>query len=352
VLTVLSVAYPFAPVSRDGVGGAEQVLFAIDRALVERGHRSLVIAEAGSRISGALLPVRPALPPYDEARRREVWASVRETIRFALGREPVDVVHLHGIDAPEYVPTADVPVVVTLHLPLEWYPPEFLASSRVLFTCVSRSQRRTCPENVRIFRTIDNGVDLAAHRPSAGKRGDYVACLGRICPEKGFDLALDAARRERLPLVLAGHVFSYPDHVRYFEDSIRPLLDRDRRFVGALRREAKRRILGRARCLVIPSRARETSSLVAMEALACGTPVVALRTGALPDILEDRVTGLLVDHPDDLGAALRAVSEIDPAACRRAAELRFDERRMTSEYLALYADLCRLPRRSRAARAS
>ena len=99
--------------------------------------------------------------------------------------------------------------------------------------------------------------------------------LGRICPEKGYHIALDAAARAGVPMVLAGEVFRYPAHEQYFRDEIAPRLDASRRFIGPVGLHRKRRLLSEARCLLAPSLAPETSSLVAMEALACGTPVIA-----------------------------------------------------------------------------
>jgi glycosyltransferase involved in cell wall biosynthesis len=118
---------------------------------------------------------------------------------------------------------------------------------------------------------------------------------------------------------------------------LRPRLDGRRRFIGPVGMPEKLALLGGARAVLIPSTAPETSSLVAMEALACGTPVIAYRSGALPEIVDDGVTGFLVDGVDGLVGAMRRIDRIDRAACRRAAEERFDVRRMTAQYLALYA---------------
>ena len=120
-LTVLSVAYPFAPVSPDAVGGAEQVLSALDRALVEAGHRSLVLACEGSAVAGTLLAVTAEPGPIDETARQRGWTRHRAAIGDALDRHAVDIVHLHGIDYAAYLP-ASGPTLVTLHLPLDWYP--------------------------------------------------------------------------------------------------------------------------------------------------------------------------------------------------------------------------------------
>jgi outer membrane protein OmpA-like peptidoglycan-associated protein len=184
---------------------------------------------------------------------------------------------------------------------------------------------------------IPNGVSLEAFRPRA--KGRFALVVGRICPEKAVHVALEAARARGLPLRVAGAVVGYPEHVRYFEEQVRPRLDEERRFLGPLGRAEKARALATATCVVIPSVAPETSSLVAMEALASGTPVVARRVGALPEIVDDGRTGFLVDRDADLGEAMEEAGRLSPDECRRTAERRFDARDMVRGYLALYARL-------------
>ncbi|KMO33742.1 glycosyl transferase family 1, partial [Methylobacterium variabile] len=126
-LTILSVAYPFAPVSADSVGGAEQVLARLDAALLAAGHRSVVVARADSRVAGALVPVPAEAGPIDDAVRARAHARHRAAIAEALRTHPVDLIHLHGIDFPDYLPPPGPPVLATLHLPPSWYPPGALS---------------------------------------------------------------------------------------------------------------------------------------------------------------------------------------------------------------------------------
>ena len=121
-----------------------------------------------------------------------------------------------------------------------------------------------------------------------------------------------------------------------------PRLDRRRRYLGPVGFIRKRRLLAAARCLLVPSLVAETSSLVAMEAAACGTPVIAFRSGALPEVVEDGRTGFLVDDVDGMAEAIRRVDRIDPAACREAARRRFSNRRMAAAYLDRYQMLARV----------
>lgn len=340
MLTILSVGYPLAPVTPDPAGGAEQVLAQLDRALVAAGHRSIVVAPAGSRVAGELVPVPAIDHLIEDADRATVQAATRAAIARVLATEPVDLVHLHGLDFASYLPEHGPPVVVTLHMPVDWYPPSALHPARddVHLVPVSADQAARAPADAALLAPITNGVDQAAYHPAPGKR-DFALVIGRVAPEKGFHDAIAAARLADVPLVAAGRLFPYAFYQRYFEEQVRPALDGPRRFVGPVEGAAKRRLLADARCVLIPSTAPETSSLVAMEALASGTPVIAYRSGALPGIVDHGVTGFLVDGVEDMARALIDVDRIDPAACRAAAEARFSLDATTGAYLDLYRHL-------------
>lgn len=340
-LTVLSVAYPFALVSRDTPGGAEQVLAQLDAALVRAGHRSLVVAGAGSRVAGTLVPVDAPAGPLDAAQRQATWDAQRRVIAQVLASERVDVVHLHGVDFMHYLPPpGSVPLLVTLHLPPSWYPPQVFALQRpdLHLQCVSRTQHRACPAGARLLPPIVNGVPVQDLQARVRKR-HFALALGRICPEKNLHEALDAGRIADIPVLLGGQVFPYDAHERYFREQVVPRLDARRRFLGPLDFRRKRRLLTAARCLLLPTLAPETSSLVAMEALACGTPVVAFAAGALPEIVQHGETGFLVHDAGGMADAIAQCDRIAPDHCRAVARERFSAERMTREYLHAYRQL-------------
>jgi glycosyltransferase involved in cell wall biosynthesis len=349
-LTVLSVAYPFAPVGADAAGGAEQVLSLVDEALVRLGHRSVVIACEGSTAAGRLVATPAAAAPASRAQWAAGHARTALAIEASLARERVDVVHMHGVDFHGYLPSWPGPILVTLHLPASFYPAAVLRDlpPNVTLACVSPSQRRSFA-HLRVETVVENGVPVERLGRDRRRRAGFVAAMGRICPEKGFHLALDAARRAGVACLLAGRLFAYDTHVRYFEREIAPRLDALRRFVGPAGFDEKRKLLAEARCLLVPSLAAETSSLVAMEALACGTPVVAFRAGALPDIVEHGRTGYLVDDVEEMAAAIGAAPGLDPDACRAAARARFSAEGMVHRYLSLYESLARPGGRQRGA---
>lgn len=341
-LTVVNVAYALAEVGPDAVGGAEQIVSALDRALVAAGHRSIVVAPNGSRVAGEHLATGPVPASFDPDTRAAASRRQAAVLARLLAERRVDLVHLHSIDLNNELPAcAGTAVLATLHLPVSFYPAALLARGNgggVTFQFVSESQRRTAPAALASAPVIANGVDLSQFQARRARRR-FALALGRVCPEKRFDRALDAAARARVPLVIGGRVYPFPEHLRHFDDQIAPRLGRQARFAGPLNMSRKRRLLRAARCLVVASEVAETSSLVALEALASGTPVVAWRAGALPEIVEHGRTGFVVDSQAELADALIAAAELDGKTCRRAAELRFCGARMCDAYLALYARL-------------
>jgi glycosyltransferase involved in cell wall biosynthesis len=339
------VAYPLAPVGDSAVGGAEQVVFQLDRALVAAGHRSIVVACAGSRIAGELVEVPRTCGPFLDDTVERVHRVHAAAIQATLAHRHVDVIHMHGHDFASYLPPPGVPVLATLHLPIQCYAPSALAPGRpgTYLQCVSRSQQAKASD-LPLLSPIENGVPeelFAAEK----RQGSFALMLSRICPEKGVHIAMDAAKRADVPLVIAGEVFPYPDHQRYFEREVRPRLDRHRRFIGAVNMHRKLRLLAAARCVLVPSLIDETCSLVAREALAAGTAVVAFARGALAESVEHGRTGFLVNNELEMAQAIAASPSISPAACRNVARRRFSTRRMAGQYMVRYGELVRRSRR-------
>lgn len=350
-LTILSVAFAFAAVGPHAVGGAEKILTDLDEALTDAGHQSLVVACEGSRSRGQLFSfVLPRVGIVDETMRREGPRQCRQAIQRALQSARVDVVHLHGMDFDACDLPEEIPIIVTLHLPLGWYPRGALErwSGRASFVCVSECQRRswpTGPAGPNRVAVVENGVAIPEHW-NAGERENFALVLGRICPEKNQHEALEAGTMAGIPVLIGGHTFPYREHQDYFARKIDPFLASNRgstcpqhRFLESLRPDEKRDLLSRARCVLHPTRAPETSSLVAMEALAAGTPVIAYRSGALPEIIQDGVTGFLVDDAHEMAEAIGKINTLSRAACREAAVRRFSRERMVREYVGLYESL-------------
>jgi glycosyltransferase involved in cell wall biosynthesis len=339
-LTVLSIGYSLAPVGPNAVGGAEQILSALDYALVAAGHHSIVVAPEGSQVSGTLVPTAPVPAAITEAARASMHERQRRAIKEALTRWPIDLIHAHGLDFSDYLPLSGVPTLVTLHLPASFYPAGAVAAARPLtwFNCVSTAQQRSFPALPNMLEPIPNGVPVDRFAARHARR-NFVMAMGRICPEKGFHLAIDAAETVRVPLLIAGQVYPYQAHQAYFAEQIRPRLGPGVRFFGGIDFKRKRRLLSAARCLLVPSLVAETSSLVAIEALACGTPVVAFPAGALADIVEPGVTGFLVNDAREMADAIHCTDALDRERCREVARRKYSLDRMVEAYFAAYRHL-------------
>jgi len=232
-------------------------------------------------------------------------------------------------------------VLIAAHLDLSLRfidPATFVRDPFRWLNAVSASQHRACPPCPALLLPIGNGVATdALDLPLTRRR--FALLLGRICPEKNQHAALDAGTLAGMPVLLGGQVFPYAVHEAYWRDQVLPRLAPPHRFLGPLGFARKRRLLNAARCLVSSSIAPETSSLVAMEAMACGTPVVAFGSGALVDMVEHGVTGFLVRDVVEMAAAMREVDRLCPATIRRIARQRFSAEAMLAGYVAAYERL-------------
>jgi glycosyltransferase involved in cell wall biosynthesis len=349
---ILYVAYPLLTVSRESAGGAEQILWTLEREMAAHGVDTTVAASAGSRVSGKLLTTGLPCDQIDdlERRSREHHDKIIDFVRCrARDGRPFSLIHdKSGIFWP-HAAEVDLPVLATLHLPRTFYPPQDLENvpANVSCNCVSVSQARSFSDLAPFQGVVGNGIaldlfealgeDRLGARRWRNRRG--LLWLGRICEEKAPHLALDIALDAGLPITVAGHVYPFSYHQKYFEREIVPRLraSGNATFIPLPSHRRKRQLLRGALAVLITSQVDETSSLVAMEAAASATPVIALARGALREIVRDRVTGFVVDNVATASAAVRRISEINPSDCLRQAREHFGSATMAEGYARLYA---------------
>lgn len=343
-LRILYVAYPLLPVSDESCGGAEQMLCTLERETACRGQRTSVAACDGSRVSGELLATGRAASGTDQFEKREAEHTVRilEYVTDCERRgEPFDLVHDKSGHFWQHAQEINLPILATLHLPRSFYPDALFAASatNLFFNCVSESQAQTFAGLNNLLGVARNGIAVERF-PFTSEKAGYLLWLGRICEEKGTHIAIEVASRAGLPLIIAGQVYPFSYHEQYYKRAVRPHLDGALvRFIETPTFESKLELLSRARALLVPSLVAETSSLVAMEAMACGTPVIGFRRGGIPEVVEDGVTGFTVDTADEMAAAVMQVRSIDLRTCRRHVEANFSAARMADEYERLYEEV-------------
>lgn len=323
-------------------GGSERIVSYLTEELVRLGHDVTLFASGDSMTAAKLVSCVPVALRLEATVRDSIPYYMLMLDRVRASAAEFDILHFH-IDFfpfPIFRPIASR-TVTTLHgrLDLPDLPPFYLGFDDMPLVSISAAQRTHLP-HAHYVKTIHHGIPLGLHRPNYEPLGDYVAFLGRISPEKGTDRAIQIAQRGGVPLKIAAKV----DRVdqAYFREVIEPLLSRPGvEFIGEINERQKTEFLGEARALLFPIDWPEPFGLVMIEAMACGTPVLAFRRGAVPEIVEHGVSGMIVNTVDEAVAALPRVVGLDRHKVRHAFEQRFGVTRMAQEYASLYRSMLR-----------
>lgn len=325
-------------------GGTERVVSHLTEELVKMGHDVTLFASGDSETAAKLVATRSVALRVPDAQNGAVAHDfvaphILQLAHVMQHANEFDVVHYHN--GYLHFPMSGllgVPHVTTMHgrLDLPELKPLLGAFRDVPLVSISNHQRQPV-ESARWAATVYHGLPENLYSIGMG-RGNYLAFLGRISPEKRVDRAIHVAERVGMELRIAAKVDDADR--RYYEERIRPMLQHSRvRFIGEIGESEKGQFLGDARALLFPIEWPEPFGLVMVEAMACGTPVIAFRRGSVPEILTDGETGFIVDSVDGAVAAVERLDTLNRAHCRRTFEARFLARRMAQEYLAVYKQL-------------
>jgi glycosyltransferase involved in cell wall biosynthesis len=325
-------------------GGTERIVSYLTDELVRQGHDVTLFATADSVTDAKLVGCAPMGLRLDSRVVDPIPYYMLMLDKVRELADEFDILHFH-IDQfhfPIFRQMADR-TVTTLHgrQDLPDLKPLYAGFGAMPLVSISNDQRRPIAK-ANFAATIHHGIPARLHKPTYQPRGGYLAFLGRITPEKGPERAIEIARALGIHLKIAAKV----DQVdaAYFRERIAPLLDEPGvEFVGEIDEHSKTKFLGEAQALLFPIDWPEPFGLVMIEAMACGTPVVAFRRGSVPEVIDEGVTGAIVGTTDEAIAVLPQVLALDRHAIRKRFEERFTCTRMATEYVALYRALLARP---------
>jgi glycosyltransferase involved in cell wall biosynthesis len=326
-------------------GGIERVVHYLTEQLVRMGHEVVLFASGDSCTSAQLIPCCPrglrdsCVDPVPDMLTM-LWDMRARLSEF-------DILHFHT-DLLRHSVFRRIAgrALTTMHGqpedPDSIHPDFYRCCSATPLVSISTHQRLSTTRG-NWLRTIHHGIPLGLLPLTTRPRGNYLAFLGRISWKKGTAYAIEIARRARMRLLIAGKVDSVDRE--YFESQIWPRIDgRNVEFVGEIDDRCKAEFLGNARAVLFPIDWPEAFGLVMIEAMACGTPVVAFSRGSVPEIVEEGITGFVVESVDAAAKVVECADNLDRARIRARFEARYSDTRMTLNYLDVYLTLCRSPR--------
>ncbi|BEV46016.1 glycosyltransferase family 4 protein [Afipia carboxidovorans] len=321
-------------------GGTERIVSYLTEELVNLGHEVTLFASGDSITAANLVPCVPKALRLDDRVRDTIPYYMLMLDRVRRLADDFDILHFHidQFQFPLFRPIAQR-TVTTLHgrQDLPDLMPLYVGFDDMPLVSISNDQRRPVP-TANFAATIYHGLPIKAQAPTFQPKGNYIAFLGRISPEKRVDRAIWIARALGIPLKIAAKV-DRVDEV-YFRTEIAPLLGQPGvEFIGEINEQQKTRFLGDALALLFPVDWPEPFGLSMIEAMACGTPVLAFRCGSIPEIIDDGITGVVVETIEEAIAALPRVIALDRQKVRRRFEQRFSATRMAEDYVDLYRAL-------------
>ena len=319
-----------------GYGGIEWVVSLLADALADAGHDVTLFASGDSRTKAKLAWVYPEAPSRQIG--RTYW-ELRHALNCFERADEFEVINDHtGMLGATLGATVETPVAHTVHGPLTGEPGDIYGqigrvAPRVGLISISMNQRKPRPE-LNWIANVHNALDFSIY-PVKPHRGEYLLFLGRLSPDKGAHRAIAVAMETGLPLKLAGKM-QEPKERQYFHEFVEPHLVDGIEYLGEVTHGEKVELLQNARATLFPIEWEEPFGLVMIESMACGTPVIATRWGAVPEVIEHGRSGIIVDDYREMAHVLHQADELDPFELRRYVEEEFSPQRMVRDYIAAY----------------
>ena len=334
------IAPPWTPIPPVLYGGIELVVDQLARGMQDAGHEVLLYTTGDSTCP---VPKQWVLPLAEGQRIGMAVPELRHVLHAYEAVRECDVVHDHTVMGPLHSANyPDLPVATTIHGPFNDELTDLYraTSGRVPLIAISHAQHRAAPD-LPVARVIHHGVE-AAQFPFGDGAGDaegpYVLFLGRMADDKGCHRAIEVARRAGFRILMAAKMRE-PWEMQYFADKVEPLLGPDAVYLGEVSHERKLELLAGASALLFPIRWNEPFGMVMIEAMACGTPVLAFPEGAAPEVVTDGTTGFLCADEDAMVDALGRIDQLERQDCRLAVEGYFSTRRMVAEHVQLFESM-------------
>lgn len=333
-MRIAQIAPLWIPVPPPTYGGTELIISWLCDELVKRGHEVTLFASGDSKTKAKLVPVWPCSLWKANLRTPHAVFSLMYQKLLEMENE-FDIIHDHcEFYTCTYSKFLKVPIITTLHHPLtEETITLYKKFPNINFVTISKTQRKEGP-GINIVKTIYNGLPLDKY-PFNEKPKDYLLWLSRIGPDKGVAEAIDIAKLAGERLIISGNIL--PQYGDYFEFRIKPLIDGKKiQFVGTSDFPKKIELFKNAKALLFPVKRPEPFGLVVIEAMACGTPVIAFNRASMPELIQDGKTGFLVNSIEEACQAIKKVDKIKREDCREWVKKNFSLRRMVNRYEKLY----------------
>ncbi|HXG51701.1 MAG TPA: glycosyltransferase family 4 protein [candidate division Zixibacteria bacterium] len=317
-----------------GYGGTELVVSLLTEELVKNGHQVTLFASGDSVTRAKLESVCPAFL-RGSGRDKAILNLLNVASCLERARE-FDIIHNHTfVEGMATAGLVKTPVLTTLHGNLNGDGLLLFERYAGWYNTISHACKARLPHKERFAGVIYNAIDVPSYPFNGARRADHLLFLSRMSVEKGPHLAIEIARRTGRRLVLAGNVDTVDEE--FFKREVMPRVDGDQiRYVGEADYARKRELMAEACCLLAPITWPEPFGLFMIEAMACGTPVIAFRRGAAPEVVRDGETGFIVDDLDAMARAIDRVPEIAPERCRAHVQAHFDAPQMAAAYAAAY----------------